>query len=77
MIESSLNDIKVIKNKLHLISPNSISLEYSNLMNRLNDFEEILKGNKSKINKLREKMNKNLIINKNAIIKVKKLNEHC
>lgn len=76
MIEDSLKDVKNIRKKLNLISPNSIPMEYNSMINNLDEFENLLKGNKNKINKLKEKMEKNLAINKNTITKVKKLNEH-
>lgn len=75
LISSSMSDIKKIKEKLQQDKSLSFSLEYKNIMGKINDIEIVLNNNKNKLDIIETKLNGYKKINSDKLVKVRKLNE--
>ena len=75
LISSSISDIKKIKEKLQQDKSLSSSLEYKNIMGKINDIEIVLNNNKNKLDIIETKLNGYKKINSDKLVKVRKLNE--
>lgn len=75
LISSSISDIKKIKEKLQQDKSLSSSLEYKNIMGKINDIEIVLNNNKNKLDIIETKLNGYKKINSDKFVKVRKLNE--
>ena len=75
LISSSISDIKKIKEKLRQDKSLSSSLEYKNIMGKINDIEIVLNNNKNKLDIIETKLNGYKKINSDKLVKVRKLNE--
>ena len=75
LISSSISDIKKIKEKLQRDKSLSSSLEYKNIMGKINDIEIVLNNNKNKLDIIETKLNGYKKINSDKLVKVRKLNE--
>ena len=74
-ITLSMDDISVIRDKLKQNIGLSSTLEYKNVMKKIDNIELILKNNKDKLNNIQSKLNTYKKINDDKLIKVRKLNE--
>lgn len=75
LISESISDIKKVKEKLKQNSNLNSTLEYKNLMKKIENIEIVLNNNKYKLNQIEQKLNGYKKINNDKLIKVRKLNE--
>lgn len=76
LIDNSLLDIKNIKETLGANGALKVMPEYREFIKKINKVEDILNNNRNKLDKLKKKLNNYHEINKNKLIKVRKLNEN-
>ena len=76
LVEISLTEVRQIKKNFKNEIINNQSLEYSRLLNKIEDIEKALISNANKMNFMEKRLLEQKRLNENSLKKVKKLNDN-